>query len=171
VQGAVEDGQELRARSGIAEPLRKAMLAVLDVLISTASAQANLDISTPAVNALQSSMSARHASQAPFYDSGAIGVIDEGLIAVHDAKALSVQNRPKANALVAEENRDQNNLYKAIVQANGRPEWEPQIRATFALRWIARAKVGWWYESRRSWRKRWRPYELVACESVLVVTR
>ena len=135
-------------------PLRVLMLAVLDVVIPAASAQANLDISTPAVNALQSSMSARHAALAPFYDAGAIGVTDEGLVAVRDAKALSLQDRPTVNNLVAAENRDRNNLYQAIAQANGHPEWEPDIRATFARRWIDRAKTGWWYESRGAWRKR-----------------
>ena len=91
---------------------------------------------------------------APFYDSGAIGVTDEGLVAVRDAKALSLPDRPKANALVAEENRDRNNLYRAIAQANGHPEWEPDIRATFARRWIERAKAGWWYEKGGTWHVR-----------------
>jgi len=135
-------------------PLGTLMLAVLNVVIPTASAQANLDISTPAVNALQSAMAARHTSLAAFYDSGAIGVTDEGLIALRDANALALQDRPKANNLVAAENRDRNNLYQAIAQANGHPEWEPNIRATFARRWIERAKPGWWYESRGTWRKR-----------------
>lgn len=135
-------------------PIRALMLAVLDVLIPTASAQANLDISTPAINSLQSSMAARHTSLAAFYDAGAIGVTDEGLIAVRDVNAVGLKDRPTANNLVAAENRDRNNLYQAIAQANGHPEWEPDIRATFARRWIERAKPGWWYESRGTWRKR-----------------
>jgi len=143
-----------RSHGLVSAPLRTLMLAVLDVMIPAASAQANLDIATPAVNALQSSMTGRHASLAPFYNSGAIGVTDEGLVAVRDAKALSLQDRPKVNKLVAAENRDRNNLYKAIAQANGHLEWEPNIRATFARRWIERAKSGWWYESRGTWRKR-----------------
>ncbi|MFT5172463.1 MAG: hypothetical protein ACI8W7_000627 [Gammaproteobacteria bacterium] len=154
VRGAVHDPSRQLAQREVSAPLRKLMFALLDVLIPTASAQANLDVSTPAVNALQSSMSTRHSLLAPFYNSGAIGVTDEGLVAVRDAKALSLQDRPKANNLVAEENRDRNNLYQAIAQANGHPEWEPNIRATFARRWIERAKTGWWYESRGAWRKR-----------------
>jgi uncharacterized protein YdbL (DUF1318 family) len=135
-------------------PLTSMMLAVLNVVIPTASAQANLDISTPAINALRSAMAARHASLAPFYDSGGIGVTDEGLVAMRDAKALALKERSKVNGLLAAENRDRNNLYQAIAQANGHPEWEPNIRATFARRWIERAKPGWWYESRGTWRKR-----------------
>ena len=152
VRGAVDDPNRQLAQSKVS--LSKLMVALVDVLIPTASAQANLDVSTPAVNALQSSMSTRHPALAPFYNSGAIGVTDEGLVAVRDAKALSLQDRPKANNLVAEENRDRNNLYQAIAQANGHPEWEPNIRATFARRWIERAQTGWWYESRGTWRKR-----------------
>lgn len=122
--------------------------------VRSAAAQANLDISTPAINALQASMKARHGQLEPFYAAGAVGLTDEGLIAVRDAKALSLADRPRANRLVAEENQDRNALYRAIATANGHPEWEPQIRTTFARRWIDKAAAGWYYESGGSWQQR-----------------
>jgi len=134
--------------------LQRGALAVLDLLIPTASAQANLDISTPAVNSLKDAMAARHKSLEGYYDSGAVGLTDEGLVALHDAKAVPLKDRPTLNNLVAAENRDRNALYQAIAQANGHPEWEPDIRTTFARRWIDRARKGWWYETRGSWRQR-----------------
>ena len=141
-QGSLDDG------------LRRAAVAVLDVVFPAAHAQANLEIATPAVNRLKTSMAKRHKQLAAFYNSGAVGLTDEGLVAVRDAKALSLKQRPKANKLVAAENRDRNALYRAIAQANGHPEWEPDIRSTFARRWIERARKGWWYESRGAWRQR-----------------
>jgi hypothetical protein len=33
-----------------------------------------------------------------------------------------------------------------IARANGHPEWEPDIRRTFADRWVANAPRGWWYQ-------------------------
>jgi len=134
--------------------LQRVLTAMLDVVLPPAQAQANLDISTPAINGLQSSMAKRHQSLEAYYDGGAVGLTDEGLIAVRDAKAVPLQQRPGLNTLVAAENRDRNALYQAIAQANGHPEWEPDIRATFARRWIERAKKGWWFESRGAWGQR-----------------
>lgn len=127
---------------------------VVQLVIPTAAAQANLEISTPAINAIQASMKARHAELESFYTSGAVGLTDQGLVALRDAKALSLKDRPTANRLVAAENKDRNNLYRAIAAANGHPEWEPDIRSTFARRWIDRARSGWYYQSAGSWRKR-----------------
>ena len=33
-----------------------------------------------------------------------------------------------------------------IARANNHPEWEADIRKTFAKRWIDNAPKGWWYE-------------------------
>ena len=57
--------------------------------------------------------------------------------------------------LVADENRDRSALYREIAVANGHPEWEDEIRATFARRWIANADSGWYYqENDGSWRQK-----------------
>jgi uncharacterized protein YdbL (DUF1318 family) len=141
-------------QGGVTRLLERAALAALEVLVPAARAQANLDISTPAVNALKASMTARHRDLAGYYASGAVGLTDEGLVALRDPKAVPLPARAKAAQLVAAENRDRNALYQAIAQANGHPEWEPDIRATFARRWIERAQAGWWYESGGGWKQR-----------------
>lgn len=41
--------------------------------------------------------------------------------------------------------RHRNTLYREIAVANGHPEWEDRIRATFAERWIDKARSGWHY--------------------------
>jgi len=51
------------------------------------------------------------------------------------------------NGLVSAENRDRNALYAEIANANGHPEWQAEIRSTFAQRWIQRAQPGWWYRA------------------------
>jgi uncharacterized protein YdbL (DUF1318 family) len=48
--------------------------------------------------------------------------------------------------LVAEENADRANLYREIATGNNHPEWEADIRTTFAERWISRASAGWYYQ-------------------------
>jgi uncharacterized protein YdbL (DUF1318 family) len=50
------------------------------------------------------------------------------------------------NALITQGNQDRAALYREIARANGKPEWEDEIRATFAQRWIERAPAGWYYQ-------------------------
>lgn len=111
----------------------------------TAWAQADLEINTPAIAALKESMQRRHAQLAPHYASGAVGLTQDGLVALRDANAVPLPQRAAVNALIAAENQDRLALYREIARANGHPEWEKDIRATFAQRWIDKAQPGWWY--------------------------
>lgn len=120
-----------------------------------AMAAADLEINTPAIAALQSSMQSRHAALAPHYASGAVGLTRDGLVAVHDASAVPLKDRQGVNALVAAENKDRKALYKEIASANGHPEWEEEVRSTFAQRWVQKAQGGWWYQdSNGNWAKK-----------------
>ncbi len=125
---------------------RPLLVAALEVLVPPAQAAANLDIQTPAIQGLTASMEARHAQLAPYYASGAVGMTPDGRIAVRDLAAVPLRDRARVQALVREENRDRDALYREIARANGHPEWEGDIRATFARRWIDRAPAGWWYQ-------------------------
>lgn len=109
-------------------------------------AQANLDINTPAIIGLTSSMQQRYGQLAPLYTSGAVGLTRDGFVALRDANAIPLAQRAGANALIAAENQDRAALYREIARANGHPEWEPEIRSTFAARWIDKAQAGWWYQ-------------------------
>lgn len=109
-------------------------------------AAADLELNTPAIAALQSSMQARHAQLAPHYSSGAVGLTRDGLIAVHDASTVALKDRQGVNSLVAAENKDRKALYDEIANANGHPEWADEVRSTFALRWVQKAQAGWWYQ-------------------------
>lgn len=117
-------------------------------------AAADLEINTPAIAAIQNSMQSRHEKLMSFYNSGAIGLTKDGLIAVKDASAVPLKDRQSLNALVAAENADRNKLYKEIAVANAHPEWEAEIRSTFAQRWIQKAQSGWWYQDGSGWVKR-----------------
>ncbi len=121
--------------------------ALLDVLVSPAHAQnADLNVSTPAIRALTQSMEARHAQLKKYYDSGAVGFTQDGLVEVRDQNLIPLPERNSARKLVAEENADRVNLYREIATGNNHPEWEADIRTTFAERWISRASAGWYYQ-------------------------
>lgn len=114
----------------------------------------DLEINAPGVNAIKQSMQARHANLAPYYASGAVGLTEDGLVALRDAGAVPLPQRQAVNGLVAAENRDREALYAEIANANGHPEWQAEIRSTFAQRWIQRAQPGWWVQSGGGWSQR-----------------
>lgn len=122
------------------------LLMVLNQLVPAAQA-ADLNVSTPAINQLRASMKARISKLKPHLKKGALGYANDGLIQVRDMKAVSLKERGSVKKLVAAENADRNALYREIAKANGHPEWENQIRSTFAQRWVSNAPAGWWYQN------------------------
>ena len=122
---------------------------VLYALIPAAQAQdANLDISSPEIRAITSSMQARFGQLQKFFDSGAVGMTQNGLIQVRDASSVALPDRGVLTRLVSEDNADREALYTEIAKANGHPEWAADIRKTFSRRWVERgARPGWYYQN------------------------
>ncbi|MDN3519168.1 YdbL family protein [Aquisalimonas lutea] len=140
-----EEPDEPQSRNSRAD--RPVLVAVLDRLITPAAAASpDLDISSPAIRRLTAAMEERHERLRPYYDSGAVGLTNDGRIAIRDQNAIPLQERNRVRQLVADENDDRLALYRQIAVANNHPEWEEDIRATFADRWIARAPSGWYYQ-------------------------
>jgi uncharacterized protein len=140
-QGAV------REDSGPQRVLLAAAASVLDFIVPPAQAQANLNVDTPQIRALTQSMEARFAQMKKYFDSGSIGLARDGLVQVRDQNLVPLPERNVVRKLIAEDNADRSNLYKEMAAANGHPEWEADIRTTFAERWAARAaSSGWYYQ-------------------------
>ncbi len=151
--------QKPQPQSSLAVPAdgRVVLQRLLDAFIpgTEAAGQANIDISSPAINRLRASMSARQSGLAPFYRAGVIGFARNGLVAVRDLSAAALRERTRVKKLVAAENRDRNALYREIARANGHPEWEGDIRATFARVWAEEAPRGYWYQDGNGgWRQK-----------------
>ena len=129
---------------------------LMSFLISDAQAQeVDITIKTPAIQAIQSRMAERFQnSLEAHFDSGALGFGGDGLIAVRDATKIELKDRVTVNQAVAEDNRDRKAVYREIAVANGHPEWEAQIRDTFAKQWIASAHKGWWYQDGGAWKQK-----------------
>lgn len=127
---------------------------VLNVVISSAHAEAaDLSVNTAGIRKLRAAMQTRYASLKPFYQQGNVGIKSDGFLVSKGSIAL--KNRNKVKKLIAAENRDRQNLYQEIANANGHPEWFAQIKATFAARWVSNAKAGWLYQtSKGSWTKK-----------------
>src|SRR5579885_1682333 len=131
-----------------ATPSAPSLAVLLDGMIVPAQAQApDIDVSSPAINKLKGAMQARHQQLVPYYNSGAVGMTSNGLLALRDPKAVSLKERGVVSQLVAAENEDRNALYAEISRANGHPEWEREVRTIFDRRWVANAPGGWWFQN------------------------
>lgn len=129
------------------EPLA---MRVLDAVIPAAYAaesQPNLDIQTPAIQAIEARMRDRfHSVLKGLLDSGAVGFAHNGDVAIRDASKIPLAQRAQAQQAVAAENADRADLYRQIAVANGHPEWTQRMREAFAKQWISRAHAGWYYQ-------------------------
>jgi len=121
--------------------------ALLNLLIPAAEAQGspNLDVSDPQIRAVTASMQQRFGQLQKYFAEGVIGLTTDGLVAVRDQNAVPLAERAIVTRLVTEDNRDRETLYAELAKANKHPEWEPDIRRTFARRWVERGAQGGWY--------------------------
>ena len=149
-----DDKTSLRAPDGMQHLLFAAAETALDFVIPAAHAQVDLDVSTPEIRAITASMESRHAQLSKYYSSGAVGLTEDGLVEVRDQNAIPLPERNAVRQLVADENRDRSALYTQIAKANAHPEWEKDIRETFAKRWIAKAQGGWYYKAGGAWKQK-----------------
>jgi uncharacterized protein YdbL (DUF1318 family) len=147
--------------SGAGDPSQQQPLAMrmLDAVIPAANAAeppANLDVQTPAIEAIEARMRSRfHSTLKGLFESGAIGLTHNGDVAMHDASKIPLAQRSQATAAVAAENSDRADLYKQIAIANGHPEWAQRMREAFAQQWISRARSGWYYQDASgSWQRK-----------------
>ncbi|HEX5353444.1 MAG TPA: YdbL family protein [Rhodanobacteraceae bacterium] len=132
---------------------------VLDAVIPAAYAadtQPNLNIKTPAIQAIEARMRDRfHSIMKGLLDSGAVGFTHNGDVAIRDAAKIPLSQRSQATQAVAAENADRAKLYQQIAAANGHPEWAQRMRESFAKQWISRARAGWYYQNASgTWQKK-----------------
>lgn len=133
--------------AGPISPLAVIGIRMLDWVVTPAQAAADISIDTPAIRAITESLAQRKPRLQAFYASGAIGMGRDGQLAVHDLNAVPLKDRNALKQLMADDNKDWNALYREVAAANGHPEWEADIRATFVRRWVANdATGGWWYQ-------------------------
>ncbi|HAC34255.1 MAG TPA: DUF1318 domain-containing protein [Gammaproteobacteria bacterium] len=151
----LDDSVDQHSSSIPRELSRQLLVKALDWLVPSAhAAQADLSVESAVINRLRSSMKQRFGKLKPHFDSGALGFTRDGLVALRDVSALPLPQRAQLNPLISAENRDRSALYKEIARANNHPEWEPQIRDTFARRWVSNAASGWWYQGDSGWQKK-----------------
>ena len=122
-------------------------LALVGIGQAHAQSQPDINIRTPAIQAIQARMESRFNSiLRDAFNAGALGFGNDGMIVVRDPGKLGLKDRVVVNNAVADDNRDRKAVYREIAVANGHPEWEAQIRRVFAAQWVESARSGWWYQ-------------------------
>ena len=120
---------------------------VLYALVPAANAQdaeAALNVSSPAVTRIKQSMGARFGELEKFFASGAIGLTNDGRVDVRDLNAVALPDRATVKRLVSEDNADRAQLYSEIAKASNHPEWEADIKKSFAKRWEGQRRLRWY---------------------------
>ena len=105
---------------------------------------------------LKDSMKSRFGQLKPFYDKGAIGENNAGLLEARDTGALGLPERGQVNNLVQQENKDRQSLYKEIATANKLgSEAVPEVQKIFANSWRDKSQPGWWIQNDNGgWQKK-----------------
>ena len=118
-------------------------------------AELHIDINTPPVVIQKHRMVERTQYLVRFYDAGSIGLAKNGDIAMRDAAGLTPQLRRAGELLIEAETTDRKALVHAIAYSNGKPEAEPEVRATLIKRWRESWKSGWYMQDDEgNWRKK-----------------
>jgi predicted DNA binding CopG/RHH family protein len=128
----------------------------LSFFVSSAHAQVNINISSPAITDITSRMKSRYdANLKTFLDEAVIGFSNQGFIEILDDKSLGLKDRQKVKIWVADENRDRKALYRELAVANGHPDWEDSIQNVFVKIWKDKAHKGWKYQdSEGNWQSK-----------------
>jgi len=156
-EGGGDTSSFLQPRDSNATPVPLALANVIvRLLISDANAQGAVDFDKPSPEkqALENSLAARFPSLRPYYDSGAIGNTESGLVEFRDRNLVPLKDRNAVVQNVSAQNNDWNALYAEIAKLNGHPEWQDSIRQTFAERWVAKAEKGWYYRQNGVWKQK-----------------
>ena len=152
-----EEGSLFKPLELLQDSLLLASTGVLDALVPSAHAQqAKIDINTPQINSIKARMAQRQRSSLnSLFDAGAVGFSNDGLVTIRDRAAVPLSERRSLESVVADENRDRKAVYREIAVANGHPEWEQDIRDTFAREWVKNSRRGWYYQdSGGAWRQK-----------------
>ena len=113
-----------------------------------AHAQINIEVSTPAIRSLKQAMKDNYPQLKNFYDKGAIGENNMGLLEQRDAGGLNLKEKADLNRVMGTENNNRAALYNEIMRANKLgSDSLPKIQRIFANSWRDKSQPGWWIQN------------------------
>ncbi len=115
----------------------------------------DINITTPEIRQLIASRKQRYPRLRPFFIQGALGENNQGLLSLRSLAHLSLKDTAQVKTLLTRENRDRQQLYRALVTANNlQPEQIAEVARIFARVNRQEAQTGWWVqEDNGQWKK------------------
>ncbi len=119
-------------------------------------AQQAISVSNAAIRGLKAQIANNHKQLAPFYDQGAIGITNDGMVAVRNTDGLPAPKVAQLKRLVAADNQARSQLYGEVARAlNIDPGQVGKVKGIFAQQWQSQAQPGWWIQDGSgNWQKK-----------------
>lgn len=124
------------------------ILQCLNVGVREANAQINIDVTTPAIRNLRQALKDNFSALKPFYEKGALGENNNGLVEIKDQGTLNLKEKADLKRVSDQENKNRMALYNEIVKANKLAgDSLPKLQKIFAKSWRDAAQPGWWVQN------------------------
>ncbi len=114
----------------------------------SAFAQVDINISTPAIRQLRTSLTNRFESLRGYYSRGALGENNRGYVEIRDESGLGLKEKGDLRRLAGAENADRKALYLEILRANNLDtQFLAEVQKIFANSWRNKAVPGSWTQN------------------------
>ena len=118
------------------QPARSENLLEIFAASTFASARLNLSVTSPEIRAINSAIADRAEELNPFFDVGAIGLIQTGYLEIRDQTIVPLADRVRMRRLIAEDNRDREHLFHEIANKNDLPQSATDVGRAFFTSWL-----------------------------------
>lgn len=110
-------------------------------------AQDAASISNAAIRGLKQEIAENHKQLLPYYQTGNIGITNQGFLEIRSTEGLALQDTAKLKRLTAADNQAREKLYKEVAAAmNIDPSQIGKVQSVFADQWRGKAGAGWWIQ-------------------------
>ncbi len=123
---------------------------------ATAHAQDAVGVSNAAIRNLKEQIAQNHGQLAPFYQRGAVGIDNKGLLEVRNTEGLDLQQVAQLKRLVGADNQARTQLYREVAAALGIDATQVgKVQEIFAGEWQSKAPAGYWIQDAGgAWRQK-----------------
>jgi uncharacterized protein len=120
----------------------------IDLAPNEAYAQADINVSTPAIRNIRQSMRETFQQLKPFYIRGNVGENNNGFVEARNTSDLNLKEKADVTRLTDQLNKNRTALYTEIVKANKlEANSLPQVQKIFANSWRNKSQTNWWIQN------------------------
>lgn len=116
----------------------------------------SLNQSNSAIRGLKASIAKTHQALLPYYNSGNVGINNEGFLEIVSKDGLNIKDTAKLRRLIAQDNDTREQLYTEVAASMNIPGSEiGKVKNIFAEVWQKRAPSGWFIQDASGkWKKK-----------------